>query len=50
MQVTRNPYLLLGLVIIFLLICGMFMETTVIALILTPILLPVMRSVGVKRR
>ena len=46
-QVTKNPYLLLGLVIIFLMICGMFMETTVIALILTPILLPVMRSVGV---
>ena len=46
-QVTSNPYLLLGLVVIFLLICGMFMETTVIALILTPILLPVMRSVGV---
>ena len=46
-QVTSNPYLLLGLVILFLLICGMFMETTVIALILTPILLPVMRSVGV---
>ena len=46
-QVTSNPYLLLGLVILFLIICGMFMETTVIALILTPILLPVMRSVGV---
>ena len=35
------------LVVVFLLICGMFMETTVIALILTPILLPVMRSIGV---
>jgi TRAP-type C4-dicarboxylate transport system permease large subunit len=35
------------LVILFLLFCGMFMETTVIALILTPILLPVMQSVGV---
>ena len=46
-SVTTNPTLLLLLVIAFLLVCGMFMETTVIALILTPILLPVMRSVGV---
>lgn len=46
-RVTSNPTLLLILVILFLCICGMFMETTVIALILTPILLPVMRSVGV---
>lgn len=45
--VTTNPTLLLALVIIFLLLCGCFMETTVIALILTPILLPVMKSVGV---
>lgn len=46
-SVTSNPTLLLLLVVLFLLICGMFMETTVIALILTPILLPVMKSVGV---
>ncbi len=46
-SVTSNPVLLLLLVILFLCLCGMFMETTVIALILTPILLPVMRSVGV---
>ena len=39
--------ILLGIVILFLLICGCFMETTVIALILTPILLPVVQSVGV---
>ena len=41
------PAILLLLVVVFLLICGMFMETTVIALILTPILLPVMRIIGV---
>lgn len=46
-SVTDNPTLLLLLVILFLLFCGMFMETTVIALILTPILLPVVKSVGV---
>lgn len=45
--ITSNPTLLLLIVVLFLLLCGMFMETTVIALILTPILLPVMRSVGV---
>ncbi|MBQ6373576.1 MAG: TRAP transporter large permease [Clostridia bacterium] len=44
---TSNKVLLLFLVVIFLLLCGCFMETTVIALILTPILLPVMQKVGV---
>lgn len=45
--ITSNSTVLLIMVIVFLLFCGMFMETTVIALILTPILLPVMESVGV---
>ena len=45
-SITTNKTLLLFLVILFML-CGMFMETTVIALILTPILLPVMQNVGV---
>ena len=47
MEISDNPTVLLALVVFFLLGCGMFMETTVIALILTPILLPVMKSVGV---
>ena len=46
-SITSNRVALLFLVIVFLLICGCFMETTVIALILTPILKPVMQSVGV---
>ena len=46
-SITSNRVALLFLVIAFLLMCGMFMETTVIALILTPILKPVMESVGV---
>ena len=46
-SITTKKTLLLFLVILFLLLCGMFMETTVIALILTPILLPVMQNVGV---
>ena len=45
--ITSNKIALLFLVILFLFICGCFMETTVIALILTPILKPVMESVGV---
>lgn len=45
--ITTNSTLLLMLVILFLLFCGMFMETTVIALILTPILLPVVESAGI---
>ena len=45
--VTSNRVLLLFLVVVFLLLCGCFMETTVIALILTPILLPVMQRIGV---
>lgn len=46
-SLTSNPTILLFLVIVFLMICGMFMETTVIALILTPILLPVVKAIGV---
>lgn len=46
-SITSNSTLLLFLVVLFLLLCGCFMETTVIALILTPILLPVMQRVGV---
>ncbi len=34
--VTSNPYLLLLIVILLLVFCGMFVETTVIALLLTP--------------
>lgn len=44
---TSNGTLLLIVIVIFLAICGMFMETTVITLILTPILLPVVKSMGV---
>jgi tripartite ATP-independent transporter DctM subunit len=45
--VTSNPYILLFIVILLLVFCGMFIETTVIALLLTPILLPVVSAVGV---
>ena len=35
------------LIILFLVVCGMFIETTVITLLLTPILLPVVKSLGI---
>jgi tripartite ATP-independent transporter DctM subunit len=47
MGITANPYILLFIIILLLVICGMFIETTVIALLLTPILLPVVQSVGI---
>ncbi|GHV88311.1 C4-dicarboxylate ABC transporter [Spirochaetia bacterium] len=45
--VTSNPYALLFIVIAMLVVSGMFIETTVIALLLTPILLPVVTKVGI---
>jgi len=45
--VTSNPYILLLIIVLLLLFLGMFMETTVIALLLTPILLPVVMKIGV---
>jgi len=47
MGVTSNPYLMQLIIILLLVCCGMFIETTVIALLLTPILLPVVKSIGV---
>ncbi|MDR1986221.1 MAG: TRAP transporter large permease [Treponema sp.] len=46
-NITSNPYILLLIIILLLVCCGMFIETTVIALLLTPILLPVITSVGI---
>lgn len=45
--ITNNPVILLFVLIVFLLIAGMFVETTVLALLLTPILLPVVTNVGI---
>lgn len=44
---TGNPTIMLFLIIVMLIVCGMFMETTVITLIVTPILLPVIRQYGI---
>ena len=44
---TSNKYLMLMLIILMLLIFGMFMETTVITLIVTPILVPIIKKYGI---
>ena len=45
--VTSNKFIMLTLIIILLAFAGMFVETTVVALLMTPILLPVIQSVGI---
>ncbi|MEA5029509.1 MAG: TRAP transporter large permease subunit, partial [Sphaerochaeta associata] len=47
MSITSNPTLMLLIIIALLTVSGMFVETTVIALLLTPILLPVVTSLGI---
>ena len=44
---TSNKYVLILLIIIMLTVFGMFMETTVITLIVTPILIPVISQYGI---
>jgi tripartite ATP-independent transporter DctM subunit len=46
-NITANPYLMQLIIIVLLVFCGMFIETTVIALLLTPILLPVVTKLGI---
>ena len=45
--ITTNPSLVLILIIILLVFVGMFMEGSVVILLLTPILLPMCQSVGI---
>lgn len=45
--ITSDPLFMLLMIIALLISLGMFMETTVIALLMTPILLPVVKSVGI---
>lgn len=47
MQLTSNPIFILVIIIILLLIVGMFIDTISALIILTPILLPVVTSVGI---
>lgn len=44
--ITTNPLVVITIIILFLLLFGMFMEGSVVILLLTPILLPVVKSFG----
>ena len=46
-QITSNPQLMLLIIIFFLVVAGMFMEPTVNTLLLTPIFLPIAKSLGI---
>lgn len=47
MAITSSKYLMLGLICLLLIFMGMFVQTTVICLMMTPILLPVVKSIGI---
>lgn len=47
LSLTRDPYLMLLLIAIILIILGTFMETLSTIIILTPILLPMVKQIGV---
>ena len=46
-SITTNPSLLMGLIVVFIVVLGMFLESTVIVLLLTPILVPVITRLGI---
>jgi tripartite ATP-independent transporter DctM subunit len=45
--VTQNPQVLISILVVFILVLGMFLESTVIVLLLTPILVPIVTKAGV---
>ena len=47
LDLTGNPVVMFAIILIFIAAIGMFMESTVVVLLLTPILLPVATSVGI---
>lgn len=46
LSLTESPILIMIIILTFLLVAGMFMESTVNTLLLTPILLPIVVSIG----
>jgi tripartite ATP-independent transporter DctM subunit len=46
-SITANPYGLMLLLVAFITVLGMFLESTVIVLLLTPILVPIITKVGI---
>lgn len=47
LELSHDPLVMLGLIVVFLLIAGCFVEATVLVLLLTPIFLPIVRQLGV---
>lgn len=45
--VTQNPQVLMSMLVVFILLLGMFLESTVIVLLLTPILVPIVVKAGI---
>lgn len=45
--ITNNPSLMLVIIVLFLVVAGMFVDSNVIVLLLTPIFLPVVKKMGV---
>ncbi|WP_207460084.1 TRAP transporter large permease [Azospirillum sp. SYSU D00513] len=46
-ELTREPLLVMALVLLFLFVAGLFIESTVLVLLLTPIFLPIITPLGV---
>lgn len=44
---SQDPLLIVALVLLFLFLAGLFVESTVLVLLLTPIFLPIVRGVGI---
>ena len=44
---TQQPILVVALILIFIFVAGLFVESTVLVLLLTPIFLPIVRPLGV---
>ncbi len=44
---TQQPLAIVGLILLFIFIAGLFIESTVLVLLLTPIFLPIVRPLGV---
>jgi TRAP-type transport system large permease protein len=46
-EITENPQFMLVIIVLFLVVAGMFIDSNVSVLLLTPIFLPVVRKVGI---
>jgi len=44
---SQNPLIIMGIILFFIFIAGMFMEATVNTLLLTPIFLPIVKNLGI---